>query len=85
VLLAVPLGAVVKILVSRATEAYLRSLYYRQIPPTSTPTPLPGARIVDENTPPTQRPEAPPKLAGEPLVGQKFPTPLSVRIEQGRG
>jgi predicted PurR-regulated permease PerM len=85
VLLAVPLGAVAKILVTRATEAYLRSLYYRQIPPTSTPTPLPGARFADENIPPTHRPEVPPKLAGEPLVGQKFPTPLSVRIEQGRG
>ncbi len=48
VLLAVPLGAVVKILVVRAGQAYLRSLYYRQIPATATPTPLPGARLVDE-------------------------------------
>ncbi|MCC6644582.1 MAG: AI-2E family transporter [Polyangiaceae bacterium] len=43
VLLAVPLGAVVKILVSRATEAYLSSHYYKTIPPTPTPTPFPLA------------------------------------------
>ena len=43
VLLAVPLGAVVKILVVRATDAYLRSPYYRSIPVTPTPTPLPVA------------------------------------------
>jgi signal transduction histidine kinase/predicted PurR-regulated permease PerM len=47
VLLAVPLGAVVKILLVRATRAYLRSHYYRQIPAPSTPTPLPGAVLVD--------------------------------------
>jgi predicted PurR-regulated permease PerM len=50
VLLAVPLGAVVKILVVRATDAYLRSPYYRQIPPTPTPTPLPMAvRLKDDS------------------------------------
>lgn len=36
VLLAVPLGAVVKILVSRATKIYLASNYYQWIPPSST-------------------------------------------------
>jgi phosphoribosylaminoimidazole-succinocarboxamide synthase len=47
VLLAVPLGAVVKILLVRASKAYLGSIYYRQIPPQTMPTPLPGARYVD--------------------------------------
>lgn len=56
VLLAVPLGAVVKILVVRAARAYLQSIYYRQIPPSSTPTPLPGARLVDEGYLPTPMP-----------------------------
>jgi predicted PurR-regulated permease PerM len=47
VLLAVPLGAVVKILLVRASKAYLGSIYYRQIPPQTVPTPLPGARYID--------------------------------------
>lgn len=50
VLLAVPFGAVVKILVTRATRAYLRSNFYRQIPPVATPTPLPGAYYQDAPT-----------------------------------
>jgi len=64
VLLAVPLGAVVKILVVRAARAYLQSIYYRQIPPASTPTPLPGARLVDEGYLPTPLPSTrrPPDL-----------------------
>lgn len=56
VLLAVPMGAVFKILITRVSDAYLQSVYYRQIPPSSTPTPLPGARLVDEGYLPTPRP-----------------------------
>ncbi len=42
VLLAVPLGAVVKILIVRGTDAYLASTYYRRIPPPPSETPIPG-------------------------------------------
>jgi predicted PurR-regulated permease PerM len=59
VLLAVPLGAVVKILVVRATKAYLGSPYYRAIPPTPTPTPLPGVSPLDprlSNPPQSSKP-----------------------------
>lgn len=61
VLLAVPLGAVVKILVSRATEAYLASHYYKTIPPTPTPTPFPLATPlpIGRGVPSSRSPRAP--------------------------
>lgn len=66
VLLAVPLGAVVKILVSRASDAYLASHYYKAIPPASTPTPfplatpLPISRSIPPGPPVSQRPKVEP-------------------------
>lgn len=86
VLLAVPMGAVLKILVTRATEAYLQSVYYRQIPPTSTPTPLPGARLVEEGYLPTPRPDTREALrqVGE-AAAQKFSTQISAPAERHGG
>jgi predicted PurR-regulated permease PerM len=46
VLLAVPLGAVVKIVIVRATEAYLGSRYYNELPALATPTPYPDGRLL---------------------------------------
>lgn len=46
VLLAVPLGAVVKIMIVRATEAYLSSRYYNELPALATPTPYPDGRLL---------------------------------------
>jgi predicted PurR-regulated permease PerM len=46
VLLAVPLGAVVKIMIVRATEAYLASRYYNEVPALATPTPYPDGRLL---------------------------------------
>ena len=43
VLLAVPLGAVLKIIITRVMEAYLASQYYRHVPAPTTPTPYPLA------------------------------------------
>lgn len=87
VLLAVPIGAVVKILVSRATEAYLDSIYYRQIPPASTPTPLPGARLVGPDHLPTPRPAPQESVVqlSDPTGPQKLPTPLASKLKQGHG
>jgi predicted PurR-regulated permease PerM len=46
VLLAVPFGAVVKIVLTRAAEAYLDSRYYNELPATATPTPYPDGRLL---------------------------------------
>lgn len=46
VLLAVPFGAVVKIVITRLAEAYLESRYYNEVPATSTPTPYPDGRLL---------------------------------------
>lgn len=66
VLLAVPIGAVVKILLNRAAKAYLQSVYYRQIPPATTPTPLPGAKIVGIGDLPTPLPQTQVQRPGGP-------------------
>lgn len=73
VLLAVPFGAVVKILVVRATDAYLASPFYKNIPATPTPTPLPysirtptpQAPAARSTPPPSSPPPASPPPAPE--------------------
>ncbi len=59
VLLAVPLGAVVKILVIRSSEAYLASPFYKHVPAVTTPTPYPLATPLPD-TGRSPRPAPPP-------------------------
>ncbi len=69
VLLAVPLGAVVKILVQRAVKAYLESAFYNQ-PPVRQPTVLtvPSLALPSSTSPSSfSVPAAPTPLAGAPL------------------
>src|SRR6185369_1524650 len=62
VLLAVPLGAVAKILVQRAVKAYLASDFYGRSPKTELST-IPGGAA--SSSPPTAlRSEPPPRIAG---------------------
>lgn len=66
VLLAVPLGAVVKIMVVRAMDAYLGSQFYKHVPAPTTPTPYPLATpLPDTGRSPTSLPppsSAPPSM-----------------------
>ncbi len=81
VLLAVPLGAVVKILVTRVSEAYLASHYYKAIPPAATPTPFPLATPLPlgrSGAPSSRSPRAPaaaPTSEPPPSSGAVPPAP----------
>ena len=72
VFLAVPIGAVVKILVARLTSAYLQSSFYRDIP-LATPTPMPGRMAHGFDVPNSIRPTL------TPLPSRVTLTPVPVR------
>jgi predicted PurR-regulated permease PerM len=82
VLLAVPIGAVVKILISRASTVYLKSSYYKGIPghsPLSTPYP---SSVFDSSIPPPPSIVAPSLNLGD---GQAGMTPIPATANSMRG
>jgi predicted PurR-regulated permease PerM len=69
VLLAVPLGAVAKILVQRAVKAYLASDFYSRSPPRPELSTIPGGASL--SSPPTgTRSEPPPRVTPAPVAAK---------------
>ncbi len=81
ILLAMPIGAVVKILISRGSSAYLQSRYYRDIPSVlPTPTPF-RSPLLQEVSPPSRSTASVPstRVTLQPIHVTTTPTPEAVR------